>query len=477
MRFSLTSDPIESLPSRAQDAAGGYVVFEGRVRNRNEGREVQSLEYEAFGELALRTGEQVLAEAREQFSILDVRCIHRTGHLQIGDIAIRVEVASAHRKAAFAACDWIVDEVKKRVPIWKKEHYAEGDSGWINCEPTPPPSESFYTRQIRLPEVGLEGQQKLAEAKVVVVGAGGLGSPALMYLAAAGVGTLGIVEFDRLDITNLHRQILYTSDDLGESKANLARRRLERLNPNVKVAVHGTRITTSTAAEILSGYDVVVDCTDNFHTKFLINDACVAVGKPLIQASIYQYEGQMLAVVPGGPCLRCLWPEVPAEGCVGSCAEAGVLGFVPGVFGALQASEGIKLILGLPSPLRQGHMMLLDLMSLRQQLIGIPKDPSCPVCGSGSRSVNPYEVEIDQVDVSSFVVVDIREEDEVALEPLRDSVLAPMSRFDVAALPAADRYLLVCATGTRSGELVAKLCERGESRFYSLIGGVGALRA
>ncbi|HVT11150.1 MAG TPA: ThiF family adenylyltransferase [Fimbriimonadaceae bacterium] len=476
-RFRLTSDPIESAPSAAQDAAGGYVVFEGRVRDHNEGRGVRSLEYEAFGELAVKTGEEILAEALARFPILGARCAHRIGHLQIGDIAIRVEVASAHRKAAFEACDWIVDEVKRRVPIWKKEHYAEGDSGWVNCE-VQPDEMRYYARQTILREIGAEGQAKLGKARVLVVGAGGLGSPALLYLAAAGIGTLGIAEFDRLDISNLHRQVLYAAAEVGRSKAEVAANRLRALNPHIEVATYRERIGQANAPALVEAYDLVLDCTDNFATKFLLNDACVRAGKPLVQASIYQYEGQLLFVEPGRPCLRCLWPEVPAAGCVGSCAEVGVLGVVPGLFGALQATEAIKFFLDLPSPLREGKMLLLDLLSYRQQMVDLARDPNCPICGAGTLTeAPPYNVEVVDIETSAYCVVDIREPDEVEIEPFAADCLLPTSRFDPSSLPEAERYLLVCESGARSEAIAAAMWQAGDRRFFSLVGGASVLRA
>jgi sulfur-carrier protein adenylyltransferase/sulfurtransferase len=477
MSFTLSSDPIETAPSHPLDAAGGYVVFEGRVRNLNEGRQVLSLEYEAFDEMAIKTGNEVLAEALTQFPIQAANCRHRTGHLQIGDVAIWVEVASAHRKAAFEACDWIVDEVKRRVPIWKKEHYAEGDSGWINCEkPRVDSEDKYYERQVRLPEVCKAGQEKLRKARVLVVGAGGLGSPALMYLAAAGVGTIGIADFDDLDESNLHRQILYGSSDIGQPKSELAARRLHELNPYVTVVPHNLRATPGNVGELIRNYDLVLDGTDNFHTKFLLNDACVQAAKPVIQASIYQYEGQLLVITPGAACLRCLWPQAPDAGCVGSCAEVGVLGVVPGVFGSLQATEAVKLILGMPSPLREGKMLLFDLLEYRQQMVGIDRDPRCPACGSG-RMEQSVEVDANDVDLADYLLIDIRDSDEIEAEPISVNMRIPVDNFDPTALPQADRYLLVCASGVRSLELTRRLRAQGDDRFFSLAGGAPALRS
>jgi molybdopterin/thiamine biosynthesis adenylyltransferase/rhodanese-related sulfurtransferase len=377
-----------------------------------------------------------------------------------------VEVTAAHRRDAFEACQWIVDDVKRRVPIWKKEHYAEGDPGWINAE-QPQTGDSFYSRQELLKEVD---QERLSRARVLVIGAGGLGCAALEYLTAAGVGTITIVDGDPLEESNLHRQPLYDHAHIGRNKAELAAERLRRLNPFIALEAQPCRLTRTNAAEMVANHDLVLDCTDNFGAKFLLNDTCIAAEIPLVLASIYQFEGQLLIVQPGGPCLRCLWPEAPDEGCVGSCAEVGVLGVVPGLFGVLQASEALKLILSMGSPLREGKMLLFDLVSLGQQLVSIPLDPGCPGCGRGERD-EPLEV-----DSADGLLIDIREDYEIAIEPLPNATVMPMSRFDLDALPKADRYVLVCAHGHRSAVLARHLREAGHPNFYSLAGGTSRLR-
>ncbi|HZH97503.1 MAG TPA: ThiF family adenylyltransferase, partial [Fimbriimonadaceae bacterium] len=347
--FRISRDPITVEGVGEHSAAGAFVTFDGRVRDHNEGQAVLRLEYEAYDELAVSEGERILEEARQRFDVLGIECVHRVGLLEIGDVAVRVGVAAAHRGEAFRACEFVIDEVKRRVPIWKKEYYASGASDWINChsgEAAMEAEAAYYARQVRLPDLGQEGQSKLKAARVLVVGAGGLGSSALLYLAASGVGKIGISEDDVLSPSNLHRQVLYNWADVGKPKAALAARRLLALNPFVTAEVHA-RITTDNALAIFQDYDLVLDCTDNFRSKFLLSDAAVAARKPLVQASIYQYEGQLHVYDPkvNSPCLRCTWPEIPAEDCVGSCAEVGVMGVLPGVFGALQASEAIKLIL------------------------------------------------------------------------------------------------------------------------------------
>jgi adenylyltransferase/sulfurtransferase len=236
-----------------------------------------------------------------------------------------------------------------------------------------------YQRHILLPEVGLEGQKRLKDAKVLCVGAGGLGSPLALYLAAAGVGRLGLMDFDVVDVSNLQRQILYSTDDVGAPKLAAAKRRLNALNPGVEVVVHEERLAPGNALGIFRRYDVIADGTDNFPARYLVNDACLRAGKPNVHGSVSGFEGRVCVFgAKGGPCYRCLYPEPP--GAVPSCAQGGVLGALPGVIGAMQALEALKLILGLGKPLT-GRLLLLDALSMEWRSLKIKKDPACPLCG------------------------------------------------------------------------------------------------
>lgn len=472
MSFRLTHDPLSERPDLGAPEDGAVASFVGRVRNNDAGRPVESLEYEAFDQLAISEGLAILAEARGRFAISEAACTHRLGRLSIGEAAIRIDVAAPHRQAAFDACRYILDEVKKRVPIWKKEHFIGRPPEWVNST-NPPAGSAYYSRQIVLPEVGAAGQRKLGEASVLVVGAGGLGCSALQYLAGAGVGVIGVCDFDRLHESNLHRQTLYSHADVGQSKAGLAARRIESMNPFITVRAHNEAIT----AEILQGYDLVLDCADNFATKFLLNDACVQAGKVLIQASIYQFEGQVLLIQPGGPCLRCLWPEQPDEGCIGSCADAGVLGFVPGAFGAVQAAEAIKFILGISSPLCEGKMLILELLGYETHFIAVPRDPNCPACGAGAPAVSESaSLCISAEEVSDCLLIDLRTPDEVAQRPLGSCSMV-LSEVEVLSRDWRDagRCVLVCRKGIRSRALALELREQGFENVYSLTGGAEAL--
>jgi molybdopterin/thiamine biosynthesis adenylyltransferase/molybdopterin synthase catalytic subunit/rhodanese-related sulfurtransferase len=538
--FSHTALDPQSLRVALEDpTAGGYAAFEGWVRNHNEGHAVTQLEYEAFEALAIKEGERIVKEAIDRFGIVKAACVHRVGSLAIGDMAVWVGVSSRHRAEAFAACRYIIDEVKHRVPIWKKEHYVNGDSGWVNCErcaahghehegtghgargagqnehhphshvshvhvhaahlhgsstheqpaparaPSPEPRVRVdYSRQLLLRDVGEAGQAKLRAARVLVIGAGGLGVPVLTYLAGAGVGTIGIVDADTLDASNLHRQTMYSLADVGNPKATLAAERLRALNPEVNARAHIEKFTAANALQLLADYDFVVECSDNFATKFLTNDAALAARKPAIFASVYQYEGQ-LQVYRGtddSACLRCIWPEATRDGLVGNCAEAGVLGPVPGVFGTLQALEAMKLILGLPG--LTNELLLLDLLTLEQRKLRTSRRVECNHSPHIVLRPQLEDIEVSFSDLApavaaGFRIVDVREADEVNEQPIP----APSIHIPLATLLAShdtldrhERYLVVCARGGRSRAATEHLREHGFKAF-SLKGGVAAIAA
>jgi len=513
--FAFATTPIDTDATRSlvTDAAcGGYASFEGWVRDHNEGRQVRHLEYEAFELLASKEGERILTEAVERFGVEHAACVHRVGDLKLGELAVWVGVSARHRQEAFLACRYIIDEVKHRVPIWKKEHYIEGDSGWVNCErcaavmvdhdhdhahghcaahehaaATRPTAD--YSRQEALKEVGASGQAKLRAARVLVVGAGGLGVPVLSYLAGAGIGRVGIVDGDLLDASNLHRQPLYSFDAIGQPKAALAAARLRALNPDIDVQIYGLRLTRENAADLICGWDLIIDCTDNFGTKFLINDVCVAARKPAILSSIYQYEGQLQVIRPDkqGACLRCIWPEATRDGLVGNCAEAGVLGPVPGVFGSLQALEALKILLGLPGQLGD-ELLVMDLLTLQVARMAARRASSCaagvctriPAAAAGAPLQLRFE-SLARAQAAGYTVIDIREPAEVAEEPapgtgIRLMPMQQLLRADVA-LGKDDRLLLVCATGRRSLATAQALHDRGFTHVASLNGGVTGLLA
>jgi molybdopterin/thiamine biosynthesis adenylyltransferase/molybdopterin synthase catalytic subunit/rhodanese-related sulfurtransferase len=506
--FRFATTPLDTQTERQgllDPACGGYASFEGWVRDHNEGQQVRHLEYEAFELLANKEGERIIAEAVARFGVDHAACVHRVGDLQLGEMAVWVGVSARHRQEAFLACRYIIDEVKHRVPIWKKEHYLNGDSGWVNCErcaavahehpdrqehPHPHAhTHADYSRQQALKEVGAQGQAKLRAARVLVVGAGGLGVPVLSYLAGAGIGRLGIVDGDTLEASNLHRQPLYSFESVGQPKAQLAAARLRALNPDVDVQVYGLRLTAANAAELIGAWDLVIDCTDNFSTKFLINDACMTARKPAILSSIYQYEGQLQVIRADtqGACLRCIWPQATRDGLVGNCAEAGVLGPVPGVFGSLQALEALKMLLGLPGQLGD-ELLVIDLLTLQVSRMKARRASACAagpcvrIPAAAAAASGPLERHFDslaEAQGAGYTVIDIREPQEVAEEPLPGTGvrLLPMQqllRAD-ARLGPDERYLLVCASGRRSLAAAQALHDRGFSGVVSLSGGLSGL--
>ncbi|MCE9614736.1 MAG: ThiF family adenylyltransferase [Lentisphaerae bacterium] len=529
--FTITDHPIDAAGLKAAMAhpeAGAYAEFEGWVRNHNEGRAVSALDYEAYAELAAAEGGAILEELRSECEIIDARCVHRVGHLRIGEMAVWVGVTARHREAAFRACRAIIDAVKARVPIWKKEHYADGTAEWVSCvacakhgrealaghrspvpgscspaparpQPNVPhPAEvteaAFYRRQMALPEVGIAGQEKLRAARVLVVGAGGLGCPALSYLAAAGVGHLTVCDGDLVDATNLHRQVLFNAADVGRNKAEVAAERLRAQNPFITVTALTERCAPEHAREHLKAFDVVLDCTDNFSSKFLIHDACYLERRPLVQASLYQFEGQLQVFRPGSGagCLRCLWPAVPEDGCVGTCADVGVLGVVAGVLGTLQATEALKVILGMPD-VCDSHTLLVDVAALDFRRIARDRHPRCPLCGEAPTicdvtatgpAVLPstgWSVDariLTAAQLAQFQVVDIRAEGERLGNPEWVQRLPRLDWTDADAfmrLPPDRPYLLCCAHGVRSRALVDHLRRAGHANFFTLIQGIDAL--
>jgi len=487
--FEFSQVPIDASVLAAtivRPAAGGFASFEGRVRDHNDGRTVTALDYEAFEPLAVKEGGHIVDAALSRHGALAARCVHRLGRLAVGDVAVWVGVAAPHRAEAFAACREIIDALKLRLPIWKKEHYADGDSGWVHCEHPP----YDYSRQMALPEVGAAGQARLGRARVLVVGAGGLGCAVLASLAGAGIGELAIVDHDRVQTANLHRQPLFATSDVGCLKAEAAARRLAACNPAVCLRPVARRFEAENAAELLAGMDVVVDCTDNFAAKFSVNDAALRTSVPAVLASVYQYEGQLQVVRPdlGGSCLRCQWPEASRDGLVGNCEQAGVLGPVPAILGQLQALEVLKLLLGLPGQLRD-ELLLVDFLEHGQRRVAAPRDPRCagrchrmtamPV--SAAVAGLDLELPLAAAAAAGYRVVDIREPLECELEPLplTGQIALPLGQLLEYGLHAepGSRYLLVCAHGVRSHAAAEFLRTRGHANVWSLRGGLAAQQA
>ncbi len=355
-----------------------------------------------------------------------------------------------------------------------------------------------YSRHLIMPEVALDGQQRLKAARVLCIGAGGLGSPLALYLGAAGVGTIGLVDFDVVDYTNLQRQILHATPDVGRPKLASAAEKLRAMNPYLELKTFETRLTSDNALEILRDFDVVVDGTDNFATRYLVNDACVLLGKPNVYGSIFRFEGQAsVFATREGPCYRCLYPEPPPPGLVPSCAEGGVLGVLPGLVGVIQATETIKLILGKGEPL-VGRLLLVDALSMRFRELKLRKNPDCPACGErrtitelidyeefcGVRGEEaPAEAGVPEITVEELkrkrdtgedlVLVDVREPHEVQICDL-GGLLIPLGDLPrrVHELDSARDIVVHCRSGPRSARAVAFLRQAGFKKARNLAGGI-----
>jgi sulfur-carrier protein adenylyltransferase/sulfurtransferase len=364
-----------------------------------------------------------------------------------------------------------------------------------------------YSRHLIIPDVGMTGQKRLKNAKVLVIGAGGLGSPALLYLAAAGVGTLGIVEFDEVDESNLQRQIIHGQSDVGKSKAQSAKESLAETNPLINVVIHEERLDNDNVMELFAGYDLIVDGTDNFATRYLVNDAAVLLGKPYVWGSIYRFDGQASVFwAEHGPCYRCLYPEPPPAGMVPSCAEGGVLGVLCASIGAIQVNEAIKLLTGIGEPLL-GKLMIYDALEMEYRKLPVRKDPDCAVCGenptvtelidyesfcgavseeaaeaaAGSTiSVSTLEHWLKERDNAErdFTLVDVREPNEFEINSIPGAVLIPKGEFlnghALEQLPQDRPVVLYCKTGVRSAESLAVLKGAGFSDSVHVGGGVSA---
>ena len=355
-----------------------------------------------------------------------------------------------------------------------------------------------YSRHLILPGVGAEGQRRLKQARVLLIGAGGLGSPTALYLAAAGIGHLGIVDSDVVDRTNLQRQILHGTGDIGRRKTESAAERIEDLNPNVAVTRHDVKLTSSNAFDILADYDIIVDGTDNFPTRYLVSDACVILGKPNVHGSIIRFEGQASVFShEDGPCYRCLFREPPPPGMVPSCAEGGVFGVVPGLIGSIQATETIKLALGAGETL-SGRLLLIDVMRMRFRTIQIRRDPSCPACGTREitrlidydafcgiapareeesmvvREITPAELAARLERGDDLTLIDVREPREYAIARIDGARLVPLGTIQDAAptLDPAREMVVHCHHGIRSAAAIRYLQSQGFTRLWNLAGGI-----
>jgi adenylyltransferase/sulfurtransferase len=359
-----------------------------------------------------------------------------------------------------------------------------------------------YSRHLLIPEVGLQGQRRLKAASVLVVGTGGLGSPVALYLAAAGVGRIGLVDYDVVDASNLQRQVIHGTHSIGELKVESARRRLLDLNPDIRVDIYNQALTSANAFEIAAPYDVIVDGTDNFPTRYLVNDLCVLTGRPNIYAAIFRFDGQVSVFdARYGPCYRCLFPEPPPPGLVPSCAEGGVLGVLPGTIGSLQASEALKLILGIGQPLI-GKLLLYNALEMSFDFVQLKKNPGCRICGlqpeisglidydefcgvpgiihdvaeEGGDEIAAVELSSKLKEGRSIRLLDVREPHELEISRIPGAELIPLGSLAarLADLDSADEIVVFCKTGTRSRRALELLTSAGFRKVKNLKGGINA---
>ena len=362
---------------------------------------------------------------------------------------------------------------------------------------------SRYSRHLVLPEVGIKGQEKIKQARVLIVGAGGLGSPAALYLAAVGIGTIGIADFDKVEESNLQRQIIHSTKDIGTKKTESAKSSINNLNPNVKVETYDEKLNSMNALEIIKKYDVVIDGSDNFPTRYLVNDACVLLKKPNIYGSIFRFEGHTTVFNYDGPCYRCLFPNPPPKDAVPSCVEAGVLGVLPGIIGTIQATETLKIILGVGETL-SGRFLVYDALSMTFRELKLGKNRNCPICGESPRikelidyeefcnmrqeeekALDENEISVQQMkkmidDHEDFVLVDVREEYEWDICKIKGAKLIPLSQIingnigDLESIERDRKIVLHCHTGARSADALHLLRNKGFKNLKNLVGGIEA---
>lgn len=463
--FRLSATPIirdEEISLLQNDKAGALVVFEGWVRNHNQGKQVSSLEYQVYEALAQKEGEKILHEAIHKFNLHHVVCTHRFGHLKLGEAAVWIGATATHRDDAFKASRFIIDEIKLRLPIWKKEHYVLETPEWVFCKDHHTHvhfhEHDYYEKQSKL-----VAQEKLKAAHVLVIGAGGLGCPALMSLTTAGVGHIDIVDFDTISLSNIHRQPLYSPDVVGEKKVVVAQNKLSTLNPFIHVHGHDKRIDATNVEKMILGKDLVLDCTDNLETKFLLHDACMKHKIPLLSASIYQFEGQIRTFVPEVTgCLRCVVSETPDDALLGNCNDFGVLGSSVSILGHMQASEAIQFLQHKNNATMESTYFF-NVKTLTPMKVKNLKRENCECCqGKVEIKVNEFEIDVAALNTMDAVLVDVRDQDDKILDNFKNS---------------GKPVVVCCHRGIRSKRLVSEMRLQGYLNFYSLKGGASELNS
>lgn len=465
MMFYLTAAPIlrdDLIQGLKNDKAGALVVFEGWVRDHNQGKSVFSLEYQVYEALAQKEGEKILQEAIHKFNLHKALCSHRHGHLKLGDIAVCIGAVASHRDDAFKATRYIIDEIKLRLPIWKKEHYLNESPVWVFCKDHHT-HVHFHEQDYYQKQKTVTAQQTLKDSRVLVVGAGGLGCPVLTSLTSAGVGHIDFVDFDVISISNIHRQPLYSPDVVGEKKVTVAQNKLSTLNPFIHVHGKDVRVTAANVEHLIQGKSLVLDCADNLATKFLLHDACFRHQIPLISASIHKFDGYIRTFDPKAQagCLRCTQEVTPKDNAVGNCNDFGVLGASVAALGSLQANEALAFLANKTNTTIH-ETFYLDLKNLRTMKIRNFKKENCSYC-AGLRDIAPedvldqeFEINPEDLDLEKMHLLDIRNLEDDCLHSLQND----------------SRTIVVCChRGIRSLKLVKEQRRLGHTQFYSLKGG------
>jgi molybdopterin/thiamine biosynthesis adenylyltransferase/molybdopterin synthase catalytic subunit len=453
--YSRAIEPTDLHHLLESHSAGAFVSFEGRVRNTNEGKKVESLEYQIYNELALKEGEKILNEAKEKFSIIDTAAIHREGHLFLGDIAILIGTLSKHRKEAYLANKFIIDQIKLRLPIWKKEHYESGDHRWVFCKDHLH-HQHFNEKDYYQKQTNLISQDKLRNSKVLVIGAGGLGCPVLVSLAQAGVGELGIIDKDQIEFSNLHRQFLFGINQIGESKSHSAKNRLREINPFIKIENFDLKIDYSNSENIFKNYDLIVDCTDNLSSKYVIHDVCFKVQLPFISGSLFKSSAIIRTFHPSRSlgCHRCQSQKEQRDYVIGNCNDYGIIGSSANTIGSLMANEVISYI-ETSSNNSIEHTILFDLKNLSLNKIKNKRNPSCQFC----LQIKKFFTNFDNIGIK---FEDSRSNDHfIKVETLNLKEIQNKLSLD-------RRNILDCEKGIKSESLARDLRESGFSNVYFL---------
>lgn len=498
MRLIIQKEKIKEndlLVKTRSSHCGGIFVFEGRVRLSNNKKLVKHIEYECHYPLAYNIFNALIIKIKKKFQLNYFQCVHRVGKVKAGECALWLGIRSIHRNDSIHACDYIITYIKNKFPIWKKEIYYNSKHSWIDDsnillnkkKVIKFNKKDFYSRQVLIPSIGEHGQKKLENKSILIVGAGGLGSAVITYLIRAGIGKIGICEYDTVEISNLHRQILYSLKDIGKKKSYILKEKLKHINPFIKVEIYQKLLSIKNVRFFFKKYDLILDCTDNFSTKFLINDASFFYKKPIIRASVHHFFGQLEVYnsIWKSACIRCLWATFPDDKKIGSCSQNGIIGAVTGVIGSMQALTAIKYLLNIGENLKN-KITMIDLLNINYNKLKTIKNNKCILCGDNptlfklNKKNYKYnatnKIEISKIDFiknkNNYTLIDIREiKNNNTYMHFAMSILHTKLSFFSSQLKNNKKYLLFCSNGKQSLQAASWLRQLGFYNIYSLDGG------